>query len=162
VGFFSDLVVRSNGDDVDASWWNTIRTAGLNLEAGSGTWTKFTVAFGALTDAGTTVNIQLVSLLAKQMIDRIVVKHSTAFSGGSVSALTLSVGIAGDLTRFTTPFDVFQAVGNTVFQATGVEAEPEDFGSATSIRLSAIATGDNLDQLAAGSVDIWVKTSLLP
>lgn len=26
MGYFDDIPIRANGDDVDASWWNTIRT----------------------------------------------------------------------------------------------------------------------------------------
>lgn len=50
----------------------------------------------------------------------IAVKTSTAFGGGALTALTMSVGVTGALTRFTAAFDIFQAIGDTVLQETAM------------------------------------------
>ena len=89
------------------------------------------------------------------------IKHTTAFSGGSLSALTLSVGIIGDLTKYAAAFDVFQATGDAVFAFNELPSM-EDFGAPTSIRVEATATSDTLDNVGTGSADIWVLTSELP
>ncbi|MCH7590916.1 hypothetical protein IIB34_07765 [PVC group bacterium] len=106
-------------------------------------------------------SIDIFSLPAKGVLHQVVLKHTTAFSGGSVSDYSLSLGLSGSLEKYTEAIDVFQAIGDTVFECAEL-FELLDFGASTSIRLSAIAVGDNLDQASAGAVDIWLKTSLLP
>ena len=123
-------------------------------------WTKYTVGHAALQAAALTNDIELFSLLAKEMIHAVVVKHATAFAGASVSAYEVSVGIAGELDKYSGAFDVLQATGNTVKQITNV-VDYENHAAATSIRVAATAIGANLDQSSAGSVEIWVLKSLL-
>lgn len=124
-------------------------------------WTKYTVAATDFTAAAAAEDIELLSLPTREAIHAVVIKHTTAFSGGTLSALTLSVGISGDLTKYAAAFDAFQATGDTVF---GFNELPdmENFGAATSIRVEATATGDTLDNVGTGSADIWVLTSELP
>jgi hypothetical protein len=124
-------------------------------------WTKFTVAFSAFTAAATTEDIELVSLATRGAIHKVVIKHTTAFSGGTLSAYTLSVGITGTLAKYAVAFDVFQAVGNTVFGFNNLP-DMENFGAATSIRIAATSTGDNLNNATAGSVDVWLLRTVLP
>jgi len=95
-------------------------------------WKKFTVAATAFTAAATTQDIELFRLGSTDIIHGVKIKHSTAFSGGTLSALTLSVGVpfranpdeeAGlpaDLTKYASPFDAFQTAGKAVFQLTHV------------------------------------------
>lgn len=127
-------------------------------------WTKYTVLYSALSTAGLTNNIELFSLPAKAVVQKVIIKTSTAFTGGLVATYTLSVGISGTLAKYIAAFDVKQAVGATVFgfSAATVASTPEDFGSATSIKVAAISTVANLDQATQGSADIYVLTSLLP
>lgn len=122
-------------------------------------WRKFTVAATAFTAAAATEDIELLSLPAGGIIQGVKIKHSTAFSGGTLSALTLSVGIVGVLDKYASAFDVFQAVADTTFQVSNSFGS-EDHGSATSIRLAASATGDTLDNVGTGSVDVWVLYSV--
>lgn len=124
-------------------------------------WAKYTVAATAFTAAAAAEDIELFSLPARGTIHRVVIKHTTAFSGGTSSALTLSVGITGTLTKYAAAFDVFQATGDTVFGFNDLP-DMEHFASATSIRVEATATGDTLDNVGTGSADIWVLTSVLP
>lgn len=126
----------------------------------NGVWTKYTIAETAFTESATSEDIELFSLAAKQMIEKIVIKHSAAFTGGTLSAFTLSVGIVGDLTKYAAAFDVFQAIGATVFQLSET-AGIENFGDSTSIRLAAVSTGDDVVNANTGSVDVWVFTSKL-
>lgn len=124
-------------------------------------WAKYTVAATAFTAAAAAEDIELFSLPARGVIEKVVLKHTTAFSGGSLSALTISVGITGTLTKYSATFDAFQATGDTVFSFNNLP-NTEDFGAATSIRAAAVATGDTLDNVGTGSIDIWVLTSVLP
>jgi hypothetical protein len=127
-------------------------------------WTKYTKTYTDLSTAGLTNDIELFSLPAKTVIHKTVVKHSVAFSGSTIASYTISVGIAGTLAKFIAAFDVFQAVAATTFSsaATTINQSPENFTSAVSVRIAAVAVGANLSAATAGSVDMWVETSLLP
>jgi hypothetical protein len=123
-------------------------------------WTKYTVAYSDFTAAATSEAIELLSLPAKTMIEAVVIKHATAFSGGTGTSYTVSVGIATSTEKYASDFDVFQAAADTTKQVSqGLNLE--SFASAASIKIE--ATSDvNLNLATAGSVDVWVKTSLLP
>lgn len=133
-------------------------TAGVN---GALIWTKYTVPYTSLATAGLTNDIELFSLAAKTMIHNVVLKQSTAFSGGLIATYTVSVGITGNLVKYAAAFNVFQAAGAATF---GLNVLPgiENFTGATSIRIAAISTVGNLNAATAGSVDAFVLTSLLP
>lgn len=155
---FFTVPIRQNGDSPAlASFWNLLRTAGLAVAG----WEKFTFTHTQLQAASTTNDIELFSLLAKQEITGVVIKHTVAFTGTAYSAYTLSVGLASDFNRYALPFDVFQAVGDTVKDKSDV-SEVENFGSATSVRLKAISTGGDLDASTAGTVEVYIKRSTLP
>lgn len=123
------------------------------------TWTKYTVPYSAFSVAANTNAITLFTLPAGGFILGVKIKHSTAFSGGGLTAYTISVGITGNDTKFASPFDVFQAVSGTAFQATQ-NFDSEDHDNPTTINIVATSTGDTLDNVTAGSVDVWVLTSV--
>ncbi len=125
-------------------------------------WTKYSVVHTALQAAALTNNIELFSLPAKTVIHKVIIKPTTAFAG--TTSYTLSVGIAGTLAKYIAAFDVKQVVANTTFgvAAATINATPENFGSATSIRLAAVSTVEDLDDSTAGAADIYVLTSTLP
>lgn len=121
-------------------------------------WYKVTVGFAELSTAGTTLDIDIGGLPAGVIIHSVLQKHSVAFSGGAISALTISVGPVGDLAKYGTAHNAFAAVGDTAFTldtTTGLET----FGGSTSIRAAAIATSANLDKLTIGSTDIYILVS---
>lgn len=124
-------------------------------------WTKYTVAATDFTAAAASEDIELFSLPARGVVHKVVIKHTTAFSGGTASNFTLSVGVSGTLTKYAAAFDVFQATGDTVFGFNDLPGM-DNFGAATSIRAEATVTGDTLDNVGTGSADIWVLTSELP
>jgi hypothetical protein len=147
-----------------ASTLATLNASSLVVEDPASTalpkWTKYTVAATAFTAAAAAEDVELLVLPARGVVQKVVLKHTTAFSGGTSSALTLSVGITGTLTKYSAAFDVFQTTGDTVFSFNEL-AGMEDFGATTSIRVEATATGDTLDNVGTGSCDIWVLTSAL-
>lgn len=118
-------------------------------------WQKYTVSHADLQAAALTNDIELFSLPAKAAIHNVVIKHSVAFAGTGITAYDLSVGIASNLDKYSSAFDVFQAAGSSVGQATAA-FDFEDFVSSTSIRVAATSVGANLDQSTDGSVDIYV------
>lgn len=124
-------------------------------------WIKYTVPYTSFSVAYTTADVQLLSLPAKTVVEAVVIKQSAAFTGGAISAYTLSVGITGGLDKYASAFDVFQVASSSTAQASH-DMFVEDFTSATSIRIAATSTGANLNAATAGSVDVWVQTSTLP
>ena len=94
-------------------------------------------------------------------LDSVIIKHNTAFSGGTSTAYTVEVGLTGNTNQYAAAFDTFQATGNTVRSVTNVMDVP-NFGATTDVIITARSTGDTLDNITAGSVDIYIRTFLLP
>lgn len=121
-------------------------------------WRKTTITHADLTTSSTTEDETLFSLGQFEKIDAISIKHSTAFTGGSLSAMTVSIGWSGSTTFYTLGHDIFQAVGDTI------RLDQTGFSSATmasaghSVLARFTATGDNVVDATAGSVDIWIRT----
>ena len=124
---------------------------------GAGVWTKYSLDYTDFSTAATTNDIELLSLPSLDVIEAILIKTSVLFDAGTT--YTLSIGVSGDTNRFVIPFDVAQAVGDTVFDITNVL----DYVSAavTSIRIEAVSDA-NLDTGTQGAVDIYVRTSSVP
>lgn len=124
-------------------------------------WFRVRVSYSDFSTAATTNNIELYELPAAGLVEAVAIVHSTPFTGGSISAYTLSVGITGTLNKYASAFDVFQAAGSTVFQVS-TTVGMESTSAATSIKVAATSTGDDLDAATAGSADIYIKMSRLP
>lgn len=121
-------------------------------------WVKTTLSYTQFQAASTTNSITLLVLPAGGVIHSVKIKHSTAFAGTSITAMTVSVGVTGTLNKYASAFDVYQAVSDTTFQlSTG--AGSENHGSATNILATGTSTGANLNALTQGSVDVWVLMS---
>ena len=116
-------------------------------------WTKYTKTHLDFQTAALTNNIELFSLPAYGVIQGVIISHSTAFVGTGITAYTISIGIASILAKYASAFDVFQATGNSVKQASDA-LDLENKAMATSIRIAATSVGANLDQSTAGSVDV--------
>ena len=114
----------------------------------------YTIPETDLTAAATTEDETLFELQSGHKVSGVFVKHSTAFAGGSLTAMTVSVGDSSSTTFYTAAFDVFQAVGDTAFQ------DSDMFKSSTNAARNVLArftaTGDNVVNATAGSVDIRV------
>jgi hypothetical protein len=135
----------------------TAVTEGLGLPI----WHKYTISESAFTAASSTENIELFQLPAKASIHNIIIKHTTSFTGGSVTSFTLSVGVSGNLTKYASAYDVFQATGASNHQASNT-FDMENYGAATSIRLTAVSAGGNVADVTAGTVEVYVLWGILP
>lgn len=124
-------------------------------------WYKYTVLHSALQAASLTNDINLFLLPAKAIISQIAVKHDVQFAGTGITKYELSIGVAGNLQKYTDKLDVSTAVAADNGW-TFIGGSFESFTGATSIRLSATSTGANLDQSTAGSVEIYVLYTTLP
>ncbi len=132
--------------------------AGNDVVGGFPSWRQITVAETAFTAAATSEAITLFTLGAGEVIHAVKIKHSASFTGGTLSAFTVEVGISGSSTKYASAFDVFQAAADTTFQLTDV-VDSEDHGSGTTIEITARSVGDDVGDATAGSLDVWVLVS---
>jgi len=138
---------------VNSNFTNVINAAPI--------WNKVTFASTAINTASGAFTVTAFNLDPLEFVVGYVVKHSTAFSGGSVTGLNLSLGIAGNNTKHVNSFDVFQGVTTTAFLSQNLN-DMESFSATTTVFAKFTSTGSNLDSLTAGSVDIWLLKNLLP
>lgn len=152
--------ILATGLTQNTSWVLPSTSGTLATKENSGGWYKYTftyadvVALGAVTSG----NLNLHLLLAGWNIETIRIKHSTAFTGGSISALTASVGIASEVDRYSMLFNLMQPVAHDTIYLNAADYT-ESQSNNTQIVLNFQATGDNLDQLTAGEVTVWIKLS---
>lgn len=118
---------------------------------------KVTLPYTDFQVGSTTKTVTARTLPANRTLFGLIIKHSIAFSGGSISALTVSVGITGEADRFISSFDIFQAVGTAAQDAVLLLYYP---AVATNITVTATAVGANLSALTAGSLDIWFQETI--
>jgi hypothetical protein len=144
------------GTDSDGNLVNTT----ASIESIS-VWKKYTIAYSDINAIGSSsTQYFLFNLPAGGVIEDIKIKHSQSFVGGSISALTVSAGIVGDVAKYSSPFSIFQPVAsNTFILSAGPYSEDHD--NSIGIYLNFVATGGLLTALTAGSVDIWFSTSVV-
>lgn len=124
-------------------------------------WTKVTKTFTDLSAAAVINNITIYTLAIREYVHDIKIVPSVAFSGGLVATTTLSVGVAGSLVKYSLAVNVF--TGNTALNAVHAPiAGLESTSGTVDLKLSAVSTVANLDQLTAGTADVYILTSILP
>lgn len=107
--------------------------------------------------AATTKTVLARTLPANRSLFSLIIKHSIAFSGGSIAALILDVGTDAEPTKFINGFDVMQMVASGAQDSALVIFYP---GAATDIKVRASANA-NLSDLTAGSVDIYFSENIV-
>lgn len=132
----------------------------VSLSGAPAVWLKVEKTFADFAAAATTNDIEIYELPAGARIETIIIKHSTAFAGGSLTSYTISAGIVGTLNKYASALDVFQAVAGNVFEDGDVRGM-ESFTAATSIRAAATGSHD-LDTATAGAVTFYLLVSSLP
>lgn len=116
------------------------------------------VSYTQLQTAGLTNAIPLFTLAANTILKSIVIKHSTAFTGGSISALNAQVGPSGSFQNFIENFNILQAPGNGVYDNALIGIP--NFASQI-IYLNAVAVGANLSSLSQGTLKVWYEIANL-
>lgn len=116
-----------------------------------------------LTEAGsgTPQTINLISLPANSVVVYARAKTSTAFSGGSISAITLTVGDTGSATRYLGSYDLFAAVSDTNLSQNAA-ITPWDNAATFNVQGTFNPTGDSLANLTAGAVAITIGFIVIP
>lgn len=84
-----------------------------------------------------------------------------AFSGGTISNYTLSVGVSGSVAKYFTATSVFSGVPVTKSLPQAIIGT-EDNSSPAPITVTAVSTNDTLDHAIAGAAEIHLLISILP
>lgn len=138
-------------------------TAGFQT---SPTWVKVTKSYTDFSAVATTGTATIFTLPYKGVIHAVVMQHSAAFTGGSISAYTLQVGVSGTTNKYVAAASTFGAPGATTFVPASATTpfSPTINSSTTDVAIIATATstGANTSAATAGSVDIWLLISILP
>ena len=124
------------------------------------TFQSVTVSYTQLQTAGLTNAIQLFSLPANTILKNLVVKHSTAFAGPSITDVYCQIGVSGNYTKFIPNFDIYQAVADQTFD-NAILGFVGSFANPTPVYLNGISVGANLSALSAGSVTVYYEYSNL-
>lgn len=124
------------------------------------TWTGYTFAAADLAAAALSNAVVIYTVPAMQVIEKIIIKHSAAFGGGTIASYTVEIGNGSMSNKYTSAFDVFQAADDQSFQISS-SADVESFATTSNLLITARSTGDNLSSATTGSVTIWVQTSSL-
>lgn len=119
---------------------------------------KVTLSYTDFQTASTTKTVTARTLPSNRTLFALIVKHSTAFAGGAISAITIDVGITTDTDKFIAAFDIFQAVSDSAQESALLLYYP---AAATNITVKATATGANLSALTAGSLDVYFQESIV-
>lgn len=166
-------------NDIRAGQWVTVIYDGANMQiqsaggnAASGSvgsnvpsCTKYTVSETALTTAATTQDITVVTLPARSKVQGITIEPTTQWAGASVSALTVSLGVSGSTTAYTSAYSLITAStgvvpGDTAFQDDGGHYSPTLASHAVLARFT--STGANVNAMTAGAVAFSICSVVLP
>lgn len=160
--------------------WNILDAAIGALQAGggasaAGSWTKLAVLanhpdwyvnsvdVGAL--AATAVQqVPLVTLPARSVLHAVLIKHSVAFTGGALSSVVVSLGVAATPDALMSvsgdSFDVLQVPSDYHFYLVGGARMVSV--AATPLVLQMTCVGGTPSALAAGTLEIDLLASVLP
>jgi hypothetical protein len=130
-------------------------------------WTKYTIPYTAIQTNALINNYALVTLPAKTLFSSSILKHSQAFTGGSIAscvALVISYG-GQDLNG---SFNIFQAPSGNLYQlqdqrGNGGYTVGSDITTTQPVivRFTATGGGQTLNNLTQGSLDLWFETVTL-
>ncbi len=124
-------------------------------------WIKYSYTFADFAFAGLSKDLLVVTLDPKQMIQNVLLHASIGFTGGGTSSYAVSVGsVGGDIEDIIEPNGVFNPGGSDSY-AQSAGPVIYDFALPTEIRIKAVSDV-NLNLATAGSLDVWIQSSILP
>jgi len=140
-----------------------------DLPAQAGGWVTITLSYANFSTGSTTHIYTPSTLPAKTVVHAVVVRTTTAFSGGAIGAYNLDVGLAsGSGTEWCSGYDVMAAPSGTNFNfhpgsgATGVLPALLNPVSGVNLAITANCTGANLNAATQGTVEVSLFLSRLP
>lgn len=135
---------------------NVVSISAQIAAAGLAGFLSVVIPYTLVQTASTSNAIPLFTLPAGAILEEVAIKHSTKFSGGSISDAYAQVGPSGSFTEFIEQFDLFQNTGDQVFD-NGSLNYIGSFANQTIIYLNVVSVGANLSALTQGSVTVYYK-----
>jgi hypothetical protein len=111
-------------------------------------WQEFLYSYTDFSTGALINTLNVVTLVGKT-ISQARIKHSTAFAGAGITDYNIRLGIAGELDRYLTDFDVMQAVSTSAKKRSILNLEED-----VTVQITAESVGANLNAATAGNVSI--------
>lgn len=117
------------------------------------TWFKFTKTFADFAAAKLTNSIELFTLPDGCLLHAVSVDLVTAFSDGALATYSLSIGPAGDATKYVNAFNAVSDASSGQVQYATIANETYKGEQVVNIGLTAV--GANLDQAIVGEISVY-------
>jgi hypothetical protein len=117
-----------------------------------------TISYAAFQTASTTSTVSARNLPANRTLFALIAKHSTPFTGASITNVIIDAGISGDPTKFINGFDVDQATAASAQESTLTLYYP---AAVTDIQVRMTSTGANLSNLTQGSLVLYFQETIV-
>jgi hypothetical protein len=138
-------------------------SSGTEFPVGNG-WVKFTAHYTDFAVASTNHSFVAGALPPHCYVSNIIIKHSVAFTGGAISAVTAqgkyTSASLGTLVQ-SDGLDVFQSPSDTAVGQSAFPYTIATYGSAANVSIAIDSVGANLDQLTQGTVIVAYQISRL-
>src|SRR5262249_22791732 len=151
-GATGTIAATESGGVLTLTGTNISLAGSLASGTGTPTWVKVTKSYTDFSTAGATNTLNVTTLAAKSFVHAVQIKHSTQFSGGSISAYNFGIGVTG-----TPNFYGFSVLDGHAAVADGTYWNfPPGNGSnywhaGQTVTVTATATGDTLNHATQGS-----------
>ncbi len=139
---------------------DNIQSIATQIAAITTTFQSVTMSYTQFQTAGLSKAVAAFTLPANSVLEYVAIKHSIAFAGASITAVSAQVGPSGNYTNIIGGFDVLQSVADQSFDNISTDYIGS-FANPTSIYVNMVATGANLSALSQGSVTVYYKYETL-
>ena len=114
------------------------------------------LTFADFADAGASLAVAVLTLPSRSLVKAVVLEVSAAFTGGTVSAAVVDVGVTGTADALIADANVFAGAMTAVSNNAAV------FLSGTAVSVTLTVTGDTLAALTQGALTLHVHYEVLP
>jgi hypothetical protein len=134
---------------------------GRDLQGRLGQFIEADFGHADLTTAGASQALDIGDIPAGAQIRGVDIRVATAFSGGTLSAMTIDVGDAGDADAIVDGANVFAATDGQAASLPDGIAPNKRFDAATTLTATFTATGDDVADADAGACTVRVLFDVL-
>lgn len=145
-----DPAVTSGTSDMNWVPWNRL-VEGPEWHCVTRSYTDFTAEDTSDTDT-------IFTLPPGGVIHAVKIRHKEAFSGASISAAVVDVGVSGTANKYGTQLDVFQGVSATAMSIKSTIGTQNN-NLNTAIIATLTLTDGNCSELESGIVQFWILWS---
>lgn len=117
-------------------------------------WLSVDIPYSLFSAAATSQQVNAFTLPPNCILMGVAIKHRAAFTGASITDVTMDLGTAGVPDLFLSAFDVFQSVSDSAFANATVQ-NIQSFVNPTNIVVRANSSGANLSALSQGCVRVF-------